>query len=160
MLNRLFGSFVLASGGQSPTLLDRQTKRGQWLQLKWARFFSLLMERPVLNGVWLAELSSTQILGARTRWGQGSAAFDAACGKQPERCPRNLPTALSPTVPLNLREWQTTSPGMTGWKKAVWVGKEEKAEMKVDRRDRQRCERYKHQRNEEILSSFTSSSNV
>lgn len=61
MLNRLFGSFVLASGDQSPTLLDRQTKRGQWLQLKRARFLSLLMESPVLNRVWWAELRSTQI---------------------------------------------------------------------------------------------------
>lgn len=134
MLNRLFGSFVLASGGQSPTLLDRQTKRRQWLQLNWVRFFSLLMESPVLNRVWPAELSSTQISGVRTRWGQGSAALDAACGKQPERCPHNLPTALSPTVPLNLKRVTDHQPRDDRMKKAVWVGKEEKAEMKVDGR--------------------------
>lgn len=142
MLNRLFGSFVPASGGQWPTLLDQQTKRGQWLQLKWARFFSLLMESPVLNRVWPAELRSTQISGVRARWGQGSAAFDAACGKQPERCPHNLPTALSSTVPLNLTVTDH-QPRDDRMKKAVWVGKGKKAKMKVDRRDRQRCERYK-----------------
>lgn len=161
MLNRLFGSFVLASGGQWPTLLDQQTKRGQWLQLKWVRFFSLLMESPVLNRVWPAESRSTQILGVRTRWGQGSAAFDAACGKQPERCPHNLPTALSSTVPLNLTEWQTTSPGMTGWKRLCGWEKARKQRWRWTGGTDKDVNDTNHQRNEEILSSFTySSSNV
>ena len=109
-----------------PTLLDQQTKGGQWVQLGWVRFFSLPMESPVLNRVWLAELRSTQILRVRTHWGQGSAAFEAGCGKRRARCPHNLPTALSRTVPLNLPEWQTTSPGMTGWERSYGWEKERK----------------------------------
>lgn len=115
MLNRLFGSLVLASGGRSsdPTWpLDK----GKALTTTGMEggFFSPPMESLILNRVCLAELRSTPILRARTHRGQGSAAFDTACGKRQARCPHNLPTALSPTVPLNLPKRRTTSPGMTG----------------------------------------------
>lgn len=88
------------------------------------------MESPALNRVWLAELRSTQNLRVRTHWGQGSAAFDAGCGKWRARCPHNLPTALSPTVPLNLPVGWTTSPGMTGRERLYGWEKEKKAEMR------------------------------
>lgn len=102
-----------------PTLLDQQTKERQWLQLGWVRLFSTPMESPVLNRVWL-------ILSVRTHWGQSSATFDVGCGKWQAWCPHNLPTALSPTVLLNLPEGQTTSLGMTGWERLYGWEKERK----------------------------------
>ena len=118
MLNRLFGSLVLASGGR-PSDPAWPPDKGRALTTigMGGGFFSPPMESLVLNRVWLAELRSTPILRVRTHWGQGSAAFDAGCGKKLARCPHNLPTALSPTVPLNLPEGRTTSPGMTGWER-------------------------------------------
>lgn len=116
MLNRLFGSLVLASGGQSSDPAWPADK-GRAMTTIGMRFFSPPMESPALNRVWLPELRSTPILRVRTHKGQGSAASDAGCGKWRARCPHNLPTALSPTMPLNLPEGQTTSPGMTGWER-------------------------------------------
>ncbi len=117
-------SWLVAAG--RPTLLDQQTKGGHWPQLGWGRFFSPPMESLVLNRVWLAELRSTPILRVRTHWGQGSAAFDVGCGKRQARCPHNLPTALSPTVPLNLPKGWTTSLRMTGRERLYGWEKERK----------------------------------
>lgn len=115
MLNRLFGSLVLASGGRSSDPAWPADKReGSDHNWDGGRFFSHPVVSPALNRVWLAELRSTLIFRVRTHWGQGSAAFDVGCGKRQARCPHNLPTSLSPMVPLNLPKGQTTSPGMTG----------------------------------------------
>lgn len=82
-----------------------------------------------------------------------------AVGKRRAQCPHNLPTALSPTVPLNLpkTDHQSRDDRM---RKAVWVGKGKKAEMKTggegctSRADKDVRE-INHQRNEKFLSSFT-----
>lgn len=117
MLNRLFGSLSWLVAASRPALLDQQTKEGQWLQLGWMRLFSPPMKSSVLNRVWL-------ILSVKTHWGQGSATFDVGCGKWQAWCLHNLPTALSPTVLLNLPEGQTTSLGMTGWERLYGWEKE------------------------------------
>lgn len=117
-------SWLVAAG--RPTPLDQQTKGGHWLQLEWGGFFSPPMESPVLNRVWLAELCSTPIW----EWGPTGVRVQhnltRAVGKRQARCPHNLPTALSPTVPLNLPKGRTTSPGMTGWERLYGWEKERK----------------------------------
>lgn len=149
MLNRIFGSPVLASGGRSsdPSWpADKRRAAGH----NWdgGVFFSLPVKSPVLNRVWQAELSFPHRFWA---WGTTGVRvqqhFDAGFEKRRAQCPHNLPTALSPTVPLNLPQGQTTDPGMTRGERRYGRERERKQRSRwagrEHRQDRQRCKRDK-----------------